>query len=176
MTIVLLSQKLDLVKKAFQAGHKCVAVDLELRIVNRVQCDGVHNLARSGAKDDANPSLKAEVGEESNVLGSLLTFGQFRENQKAPPPFAASAYPDTLQANRQVVEKRFRHTSSPNDHVCSKVFVCQVDEGEDDTDREDPFGDIERNRRLDFRGPCVEGEQLDGSEGIDSVDSNRDSE
>jgi hypothetical protein len=49
------------------------------------------------------------------------------------------------------------------------MFETQIDPGEDNTDREDPFRNIERYDGLNFTGPFIESEEVDSCEGIDTV-------
>jgi hypothetical protein len=55
----------------------------------------------------------------------------------------------------------------------ANVLEGEVDERRNDTCGEYPFGDAEGDDRLDLSGPAIEGEKIDGSEDIDSIDSGR---
>lgn len=54
------------------------------------------------------------------------------------------------------------------------MLICDIDKGQDDTDGEDPLGDVNGDGWLDFGRPFVEDKKVDSSESIDSIDSNRD--
>jgi hypothetical protein len=116
-------------------------------------------------------TLEAEVGEERDVLGALLTLGQFRKHKEPLPP-SALAESDTLEFHSQIIEIGFGDASAPHDPVGPQVLVGEVDEGENDAYGEYPLRNVERDElgRLDLGGPLIEHEKLNGSEGIDAVD------
>lgn len=115
--------------------------------------------------------MKAEVGKEGNILGPLLTLGQLRENEEPPPSLAAQT--NTLDTDGQIVQIRFGNTSPPDDHLRSNMLVGNVHGREYNTDGEDPFGNVEGDGGLDFRGPFVEDQEIDGGKSINGVDGNR---
>ena len=117
--------------------------------------------------------MEAEVGKERNVLSALLALGQFRENQETPPA-AALSEPNALQSHGQVVKVAFCHTALVHDLASTQMLVAEVQERKDDTNREDPSRDVERQqrRRGDLRCPSAEDEKVDGSKCVDRVDSN----
>ena len=119
-------------------------------------------------------TLKAEVREESHVLGSLLALGQLGENEEALVALAF-AKTHTLQARSQTVKIALGHTAPPHDPVGPNVLVEEVDNREDDAYSEDPFLDCERHHlsQLDIRRPFVEEEQVDSCKGVDTVDCYR---
>lgn len=116
--------------------------------------------------------METEIGEEGNVLRPLLTLGQLCKDEE-PSPSLAAPKPNTLKPNGQTIQERLSNATSPDDDLRSKVLVSDIDERENDTDGEDPFGDVKGDGWLDFRGPLIENEQVDGREGINSVDGNR---
>ena len=117
-------------------------------------------------------TLETVVTEESDVLGALLVLGQLSKDQESLPALAFPK-PNTLKLNRQVVEIAFGDTSPPHDALGTDMLESEVDKRKNDTDREDPFRDIEGDElgRLDLGTPFVEDEELDSSEGINAVDS-----
>jgi hypothetical protein len=84
------------------------------------------------------PTLKAEKGEQSNVLGALFTLCQFGEDEESLPPSAAS-HPDTLETRCQAVEEAFGDTPPTHDGHSAKVLEGEVGEGEKNADGKDPF-------------------------------------
>jgi hypothetical protein len=83
-------------------------------------------------------TLEAEIGEESNILGSFFAPSQFSEDEKSLP---ATTAPDTntLQPDSQIVEITFSNAAPPHDLPGAKVLEGEVDKGEDNADGKDPF-------------------------------------
>lgn len=82
--------------------------------------------------------MKAEVGEQSNVLGSFLALGEFGKDQETLPTLALSES-DTLEANGNGVEVAFSYVSSFHNAVRAEVLEGEIDEGGDDGNGKDPF-------------------------------------
>lgn len=114
-------------------------------------------------------TLKAEVGEESNVLSALLTLRQGGENEE-PPPSLALSHADTLQADCETVEVTLGHIPPLHDPPGAEMLEGEVDDRGDNAHGEHPLGD----RKVDggiYRGrPVIESEEVDGDEDIDAVD------
>lgn len=119
-------------------------------------------------------TLETEIREQSNVFSTLLGFGEIGEYQESPPALAA-AHASTLHLDGQIVQVRFRNTSSPHDAPGTDVLKAQVDKGSNYTDGKDPFLDGEVNDRvwIDTRRPLAESEQRDSSKAINTVDGKR---
>jgi len=102
--------------------------------------------------------LKAEIGEESYDFSSLLTLGQLSEDQESPPT-SAFTQPDTFESNAQRIHKRFGDTTALHDSSGPNMLVSEVDEGQNDADGEDPFGNLEGDGlgEFDRARPSVEG-------------------
>ena len=116
-------------------------------------------------------TLKAEIGKQGNIFGALLALGQLGEDEEASPAMAAQ--PHALEAHSQVVKVGLGNIAALHDTHSPKVLKSQVDERGDDADGEDPFRDIEANGGGNLRRPAVKGQELNGCEGIDTVDGDR---
>jgi hypothetical protein len=165
----------NLIKEVGERGFEAGLVDLKPRVVDRVEGHCVDGLARPGTKNSADPRLKAEEGEEGNVLGALFTLGELRKDQESLPTSAVS-HPNTLQTRSQAVQEAFGHAPSAHDCYGTEVLIGKIGKGKKDADGEDPFRDVERDELggLNLRGPSVEGEKLVGGEHVNSIDGERD--
>ena len=82
------------------------------------------------------------------------------------------SHADALKSDSQGVQVALCDGTSLHHTHGADIFVAQVDPRCDDACREDPFGDVEGDVGLDFSRPAIEGEEIDGGEGIDSIDGN----
>ena len=99
-------------------------------------------------------TLQAKVGEDSNVLGPLLTLGQFSKDQK-PPVALARSQANRFPSDGQGVKIALGDIASLHDSKGTNGLVREVDEGHKDTGRENPFRNLQGNTRLNFRRPLV---------------------
>jgi hypothetical protein len=119
--------------------------------------------------------LKAEKGEEGNVLGALFTLGELREDQESLPSSAVS-HSDTFQTRSQAVQEAFGDAPSAHDGYGTEVLIGEIGKRKEDAHGEDPFRDVEGNKLsgLNLGGPFVKGEKLVGREHVDGIDGERD--
>ena len=94
-----------------------------------VEGGGVDDVARTFAKQDPNPSLKREVGEECHVLDAFFALGQFGEDKESSPPTAILSHPDALHSHRQRVEIALRNAAPLHNPHGSNPFGCQIGKG-----------------------------------------------
>lgn len=120
-------------------------------------------------------TLKAKVCKQGNILGALFTLGQFRKDEKSSKSLPRSKA-NRLPAHSKTVQIDVGNVASLNRSSSADPLEAEIDKGQDDTAREDPSRDVNGNSWLDFGRPSVEDEELDGSEGIDSVDGEGDDE
>ena len=99
-------------------------------------------------------TLETEVGEESDILGALLTLGEGSENKESSPTLAL-AQSNTLQANRQAVEIAFGNVSPLHHPPRTHMLEAQIHERGDDASGKDPFRDRDVDRGLNSRRPGV---------------------
>jgi hypothetical protein len=119
-------------------------------------------------------TLELKVHKERNVVGTLLTLCQFSKDKESSPALASLGQTHTLPDGSQWLEVALCHTARAHDTDGSDSSIDKKDVGDDDGDGEDPLGDLKGHLWLDLTGPFVEGEQVDGGEGIGCVDSTRD--
>ena len=141
----------------------------KLGLHDGVQGHGVDRNTWSLSDNDDESALELEVDEESNVVGSLLTFRQLGEDQKTTPTSATAGESHTLPDSSHWLEVAFCHTAGAHDTECPDASVDQEDVGDNDGNGENPFGNFERYLRLYLTGPLVEGEEVHGGEGIGGV-------
>jgi hypothetical protein len=133
-----------------------LALGDEVEFHDGVQSKGVDDLTGSFGEDDAHPGLERVVCEQSHVVGTLPTLGQFSKDQEPLEASAFATHPYTLQANCQWVEITFCNSALFDDTHGSDPSVDQEDEGQYDAASEDPSRDVERDGRLDLARPFVE--------------------
>lgn len=80
----------------------------------------------------------------------------------------------TLPDGSQRLEIAFSDATRADHANGAEPAIGKKDIGDDDADGEDPFSHLEADLGLHLAGPLVEGEQVDGSEGVGSVDGARD--
>jgi hypothetical protein len=119
--------------------------------------------------DYKQSALELKVYKESNVVGTLLTLGQLCKDQETAPALASLGDAHTLEYGSQWLEVAFRDTSCPHDTQSSDPSVGEKDIGDDNGDGEDPFGNVKRHGRLDLARPFVKSKEVDGGEGVGSV-------
>lgn len=119
--------------------------------------------------------MKAKVGEEGNVLGTLFALGELGKDEEAFEALAF-AHTETLEADGNIVEITLGNVSSLHNAHGSELFKGKVDKRGNNAGGEDPFRDLKVNGGLDRGGPSVKGEEVDGREGIDTVDGDGDEE
>ena len=135
-----------------------------------VQGHGVEGNARSLGDNKDQGALELEVDEEGNVVGALFTLGQLGEDQEAAPALARLCDAHTLQDSSQGLEVALGHTAHAHDAQSADPSIYKEDIGDYDGDGEDPLCDFKGNDGLDLARPLVKGQEVDGSEGIGSVD------
>jgi hypothetical protein len=165
--------ELDIHKKLLEVGAifcRVIANRYELRLHDGVQSHGVESNSRSLGNNDEQRALELEIDKEGDVVGTLLTLGQLCEDQEAAPALAGLGDAHTLQYSCQGLEVAFRDTSGPHDAQSPDPSVCEKDVGDDDGNGEDPFGNVKGHGRFDLAGPFVKSKEVDGGEGIGSID------
>lgn len=143
----------------------------ELGLHNSVQGHGVDGDTGALSDNDDERALKLEVDEKGNVIGTLLTLCQLSKDQKAAPSSAAVGQPHRLPDSSHWLEVAFCHAARAHDPESPHTSVAQENIRDDDSDGEDPLGNLERYLGLYLAGPLIEGEKVDGSEGIGGVNS-----
>ena len=174
LLVAFLNHDLDVEEELVKARSifgSMVANRKELGLHDGVQCQGVDGDARTLGDYDKHSALELKVDEESDVVGALFTLGQFGEDQEAPPALAAFSQSHTLQYSCQRLEITFGNTACPHDAQSHDPSVEKENVGDDDSDCENPFGNLEGNLGLDLTRPFIEGEKVDGGESIGGVDS-----
>jgi hypothetical protein len=142
---------------------------------DRPQRDGIDDLAGSIGEDGVHPELEGEVGVKRDILGSLLTFGQFGEDKETLPPAAfLGEHSETLNTNGKRVQVASCDTARAHRTDSKHPSVNQESEGYENTDSENPTRDSERNSGLDATAPAREGEQINSCKGIGSINGKRD--
>lgn len=92
----------------------------EVHLHDRVQSDSVDDLTGSIGEDGVHPEFEREVGVESDILCTLLTLGQLRENEEPLPSTALGAKDaKRLNAHSQRVQ------IVPSDATGAQCAVCQ---------------------------------------------------
>lgn len=89
-----------------------------------VQFEGRSTEYRHGG-DKGTHTLKTEVREESYVLGTLFTLGEFCEDQESSPSLT-SAQPNGLPSSRQAVEEAFGDIVPTHDANGPEAFKGEV--------------------------------------------------
>lgn len=120
-------------------------------------------------------TLKAKVRKKGDILGTLFTLGELRKDEEPSEPLPR-AKTNRLPAHSKTVQIDLGNVASLDLSSSADPFEAEIDKGQDDAAREDPSGNVDGNGRVDFGRPSVEDEKLDGSEGVDSVDGERDDE
>ena len=125
---------------------------------------------RSRAKDR---TFKLKVDKEGNVVDALPRLGQFGEDQEAAPSLAALGQPHALPDGRERLKVAFSDAAGSYDANCPDPAVYQEDIGDDDADGEDPLGHVKADLGPHLARPLVEGEEINGGEGVGGVDGAR---
>lgn len=146
----------------------------QLRLHDSIQGHAVNSNSWPLSDDDEKRALELEVNEERDVIGTLFTLGQFSEDQEAPPTLSTASDSHTLQDGGKRFEIAFGDAAGAHDPQGHDPAIEEKDIRNDDSDGEDPFGNLEGNLGLDLTRPLVEGEEIDGSESIGGVDGARD--
>jgi hypothetical protein len=134
--------------------------------------DCIDGDARSLGDDDDKSAFELEIGEERKIVDTLSALCQLGEDQETPPSLAVLSQSNTLEDGSQGLEVAFRDAARANNAPCSDPSVDQEDVRKDDADGKDPLGHVMADLRLDLAGPLVEGEEVDGREGVGGVDGN----
>lgn len=142
----------------------------QLGLHNSIQGHGIDRDAWALSDNDNKRTLELKVDEKSNVVGALLTLRQLSEDQEAAPPSATAGEPHTLPDSSHWLKIALCHTTGAHDPERSQESIGQEDVGDNDGNGKDPLGNLERYLRLYLTGPFIEGEEVDGGEGIGGVD------
>jgi hypothetical protein len=118
-------------------------------------------------------TLKRKVRIESNIFSCLPILGQFREDKESSPSTTLLAKPETLYTNGKRVKETASNTTGAHSPKGMDPSVDQDNKRSDDARGKDPSRDMERNGGLNSASPSREGEQVDCSEDVDTVDGER---
>lgn len=119
-------------------------------------------------------TLELKIDKKGNVVNSLLTLREFGKDQETSPSLASFGQAHTLPDGSKRLEVALSDAAGADDTERPDPSVGEKDIGDDDADGEDPLGYVEADLGTHLARPLVEGEEIDGSEGIGGVDGARD--
>lgn len=118
-------------------------------------------------------TLELKVDKERQVINTLTASRQFGKDQESAPALTLICHAHTLPDDSERLKVALGDATRPNGTQSPDPSVEEEDVGHNDGDGEDPFDDVEADNRLDLTGPLIKGKEVDGREGIGSVDGDR---
>ena len=113
-------------------------------------------------------TFKLKVYEDSGVVDALSALCQFCENQKPLVSTAILVNANALQNHSEGIEVRLSNTAPANNSNSPEPLEPQKDERENNTCRENPLADIERDFWLNAC-ELIKGQQIDRCKNIDDI-------